>query len=149
MSDVLATVGVPPTTRMAPPLTRSVPAASWLTVMLLFRASPKMLSAPPGRKEAVTAGAMRSDSPSRAGAGRPELAFMFLVWKAGPDFHFSKRCNQDSAMRRALEERNKQRQAPPTWRRGTTMRGRPGPCGRSAFDCKADGLVDFRRAPRP
>ena len=43
---MLATVGVPPMTETAPPLTRIVPAASRLTVMLLSRLSPLTLSTP-------------------------------------------------------------------------------------------------------
>jgi len=46
MREVLATVGVPPATVMAPPLTRSLPAASRLTVMLLPALSPSTLSVP-------------------------------------------------------------------------------------------------------
>ena len=38
MSEVLATVGVPPTTAMAPPLTRILPAASRLTVIVVVEA---------------------------------------------------------------------------------------------------------------
>ena len=58
---VLATVGVPPRIATAPPLTRIVPAASRLTVMVLSMASPMMLSMPAaGMKVAVTAGTARS-----------------------------------------------------------------------------------------
>ena len=54
ISAVLATVGVPPTTVTAPPLTRIFPAASRLTAMLLSRVSPNTLSVP-ALKVAVTA----------------------------------------------------------------------------------------------
>ncbi len=67
-----ASLGVPPWTRTAPPLTRSVQAASRLTVMVLSRLLPSMVRLPaPDTKVAVTAGAMRSASHSRPGAGRP------------------------------------------------------------------------------
>ena len=46
ITEVLATVGVPPTTATAPPLTRILPAALRLTVMLLSRLSPVTLSVP-------------------------------------------------------------------------------------------------------
>jgi hypothetical protein len=84
---------MPPWTRTAPPLTRSVPAASRLTVMVLSWLSPRMVRLlAPGTKVVVTAGAMRSASLSRAGAGRP-------VRETGRDFRFSQRRDQDSAMR--------------------------------------------------
>ena len=43
---MLATVGVPPTTETAPPLTRMLPAALRLTVMLLSSESPVTVSVP-------------------------------------------------------------------------------------------------------
>ena len=46
ISEVLATVGVPPTTATAPPLTRILPAASRLIVIVLSRASPVTVSVP-------------------------------------------------------------------------------------------------------
>src|SRR5215212_6912909 len=46
MSKTLATVGVPPVTLIAPPLTSSLPAASRLIVIVLSRLSPKTLSVP-------------------------------------------------------------------------------------------------------
>src|SRR5262245_6943686 len=71
MSAVLATVGVPPVTCTAPPLTRIVPARLRLTVIVLLRASPKTVSvADDGRKVAVTAGRMRSCNASTLGANR-------------------------------------------------------------------------------
>ncbi len=54
ISDVLATVGVPPMTGTAPPLTRILPAASRLIVSELSRLSPVALSTP-ALKVAVTA----------------------------------------------------------------------------------------------
>ena len=54
ISAVLATVGVPPMTATAPPLTRIWPAALRLTAMLLSRLSPVTLSMPL-LKVAVTA----------------------------------------------------------------------------------------------
>ncbi len=42
----MATVGVPPWTATAPPLTRILPAASRLTVMVLSRLSPNTVSTP-------------------------------------------------------------------------------------------------------
>src|SRR3954451_3305625 len=54
MVVVLATVATPPSTVTAPPLTRIVPAALRLMVMVLFRASPLTVSTPP-LKDAVTA----------------------------------------------------------------------------------------------
>ena len=57
---VLATVGVPPRIATAPPLTRIVPAALRLTVIVLSRASPKTVRMPAaGEKVAVTAGMTR------------------------------------------------------------------------------------------
>jgi hypothetical protein len=53
---VLATVGVPPWTTTAPPLTRMAPAASRLVVITLSRVSPISVSTPvAGMKLAVTA----------------------------------------------------------------------------------------------
>src|SRR5688572_282369 len=46
MRDVLATVGVPPGTATAPPLTRICPAALRLIVTLLSRLSPNVESTP-------------------------------------------------------------------------------------------------------
>ena len=46
ISEVLATVGVPPTTVTAPPLTRIVPAALRLIVIVLLRLSPLTASTP-------------------------------------------------------------------------------------------------------
>ena len=46
ISAVLATVGVPPVTATAPPLTRILPAASRLTTIELLAASPKTVSTP-------------------------------------------------------------------------------------------------------
>ena len=46
MSEVLATVGVPPTTATAPPLTRILPAALRLIAMLLAALSPDAVSTP-------------------------------------------------------------------------------------------------------
>src|SRR5262249_12306705 len=76
---VLATVGVPPKTVTAPPLTRILPAASRLTVRALPAASPKTDSGPPadGRNRANRAGTSRAsrartDGTNRAGrAGLP------------------------------------------------------------------------------
>src|SRR5687768_7265753 len=56
MREVLATVGVPPSTATAPPLIRIVPAALRLKVTVLPRPSPKTDRRPtPGRKVAVIA----------------------------------------------------------------------------------------------
>ena len=56
ISAVLATVGVPPRTCTAPPLTRILPAASRLIVIVLSRLSPKTVSVPvPGLNGAVVA----------------------------------------------------------------------------------------------
>src|SRR5215213_9269938 len=56
MRAVLATVGVPPDTVIAPLLTRIAPAASRLIVMVLSRLSPDTVRTPvPGLKVAVVA----------------------------------------------------------------------------------------------
>src|SRR5262249_14109800 len=68
MVEVLATVGVPPRTATAPLLTRILPAASRLIVIVLSAASPKTERVPPpGVKNAVTAGNTRSPSVSSCG----------------------------------------------------------------------------------
>ena len=72
MSEVLATVGVPPTTAMAPPLTRILPAASRLTVMLLLRLSPNTLSVP-ALNVAVTAALALMAVPARAATASTAL----------------------------------------------------------------------------
>ena len=61
----LATVGVPPVTATAPPLTRSWPAALRLTVMLLSRLSPKTVNVP-ALKDAVTANSRRFSNDSNS-----------------------------------------------------------------------------------
>src|SRR5262245_6668904 len=56
INAVLATVGEPPITGTAPPLTRMLPAALRLIVMVLFRLSPKTVSVPlDGKNDAVVA----------------------------------------------------------------------------------------------
>src|SRR5436190_20773984 len=68
MSAVFATVGVPPKTLTAPPLTRIFPAALRLMVILLSRLSPNTLKTPAvGKNVAVTAGKMRSCKDSTLG----------------------------------------------------------------------------------
>ena len=77
ISEVLATVGVPPTTATAPPLTRIWPAASRLTVMLLSRLSPMTVSTPAAKLAVaaalagtvVTAQARRRRARRRRAAG--------------------------------------------------------------------------------
>ena len=54
ISAVLATVGVPPVTAIAPPFTRIFPAASRLIVIELLAASPNTVRTPP-LKDAVVA----------------------------------------------------------------------------------------------
>ena len=68
ISVVLATVGVPPWTATAPPLTRIVPAASRQTTMVLSWASPITVKSPGRRRNvAVTAGRTRRSSSFEAG----------------------------------------------------------------------------------
>src|SRR5262245_19348159 len=72
MSATLATVAVPPETATAPLLTRIVPAASRLSVIVFAAPSPNTVSRPaPELNDATTAGAMRSRRDSRAAKKRP------------------------------------------------------------------------------
>src|SRR4051794_41829759 len=73
MSGVLPTAAAPPATVTAPPLTRSLPAASRLTVMLLLRLSPNTLSVPL-LNVAVTAALALMAVP--AGAATPRTALV-------------------------------------------------------------------------
>src|SRR3954470_19637174 len=65
--EVLATVGVPPDAVTAPPLTRTVPAASRLTMMVLARLSPLTLRTPE-LNEAVVAACAEAPVAARAPA---------------------------------------------------------------------------------
>ena len=67
---MFATVGVPPTTATAPPLTRMVPAASRLTAMLLSRESPDTLSVPALNVAVTAAFAVRGRAGHHAGGER-------------------------------------------------------------------------------
>src|SRR5262245_51486659 len=75
MSDVLATVGVPPVIDTAPPLTRRAPAAFRLITMLLFWLSPMIVSiSATGEKTAVTDINSRDSIGSMAKADRARCA---------------------------------------------------------------------------
>src|SRR5262245_55608799 len=94
MSEVLATVGVPPVIETAPPLTRISPAALRLTTMELFRASPRTVNVP-AEKVAVTAGNTRSPSLSKVSKHR-----LFAGWlPTDRVFWFRKLVNHDRDMR--------------------------------------------------
>ena len=70
MSAVLATVGVPPTTATAPPLTRILPAALRLIAMLLAALSPDAVSTPLLNVAVVAALAGLLVAPNTAGCER-------------------------------------------------------------------------------
>src|SRR5438046_6262087 len=100
MSEVFATVAAPPVSGTAPPLTRICPAASRLTTIVLFWASPTTDRMPvPVANDAVTAGRMRSLRDSRAGKKRAGLGCLRPDREIGRDFFFNIRLNQDSTMK--------------------------------------------------
>ena len=90
ISEVLPTVGVPPTTATAPPFTRIVPAASRLTAIELLAESPSTVSTPAANVEVVaaladalvaasTAAATTLPASSRRAARRRWLSSLMLI----------------------------------------------------------------------
>src|SRR5262245_53964818 len=77
-------------------------------------------------------GTMRSDSHSSAGTKRFPQDCLRPVRETGPDFPFSKRCNQDSAMRSTFQERKPRDKRPPAGAREHHARAgtRPSRCRR-------------------
>src|SRR5271154_3824397 len=91
---------------MAPALMTMCPAASLLTTMLLFPASPKTDRMPAvGENDAVTARRLRSSRGSRAGYDRPCLGCLPPDREAGRDIIFRFRLIQDGTMRSLRKEK--------------------------------------------
>src|SRR5262245_33765087 len=74
------------------------------------RSEPAPLSARVGTRKVE--GTMRSSSAARPGRKRFRQTSLRPVREAGRDFLFSKRCNQDSAIRNNLQERNHREERP-------------------------------------